>query len=99
MAITLRFDPRDPSEISPYTLDLINDPAGPWLVAPETLVSASVASIPPDLSVLSVSPQPSYATAWLSGGVIGTDYQLAFKLTTSTGRVATRSGMCFCENR
>ena len=76
----MRFDPRNPLDFAPFTADFVN-----ILPPADTIVAASVDTMPPDLTVAAVSFQGTQVTVWLSGGSDGTDYEVTYAVTTADG--------------
>lgn len=92
MALVLRFDPKAPTDILPYTLDFSD-----WLGPSDTISDGATASVAPDdMTVILVSVAGAMVTAWLSGGTSGTDYVVSYTINTASGEHVTRSAKLFC---
>jgi len=72
----------DPNSVLDYTIDWTD-----WLAASET-ISASSWTVP--AGITQTTPAPSFTntvtTIWITGGTLGTDYDLVNHITTNQGR-------------
>lgn len=67
------------------------DPDGPeWLEDDETITSYIV-TVPAGITKVIDSEADGIVTVWLSGGTVGTWYNVACKITTSKGRIEERT--------
>lgn len=76
---------KDSDAVLDYTVDWTE-----WLAASET-ISTSVWTVQTGLTVDSSSNTSFVGTVWLSGGVVGTTYTAANKITTNQGRTDERT--------
>jgi hypothetical protein len=82
----MNFD-KDPDAHLDYSLDW-----AAWLG--EDTIASSLWVLPDtadDLTVTTSSHTPTVATAWISGGLVGSRYKVACRVTTAGGRVDDRS--------
>ncbi|MDB5985152.1 MAG: hypothetical protein JWR16_205 [Nevskia sp.] len=99
---------KDPSADLDYGFDLSPSPQQlmvPWLAAGELVTSLTVTA-DTGLTVLSSSINTnssnvpaSLLVAWISGGVIGSTYNVKFMFATNQGRTDTRSMQITCVQR
>lgn len=71
-----------------------------WLTSAETISSTTItedAGITVDSS--SITDTSTSVTVWLSGGTVGTDYNVACKIVTSAGRTDERTIVISVEDR
>jgi hypothetical protein len=82
------------AEVLDYTIALVFDPCDTdtvastaWSVTPvETNgLSVSATPVPPFVTL------PNFATAWLAGGILGHEYAVVARTTTTLGRVIERT--------
>lgn len=78
---------KDPSATLDYTVDWDADN---WLGA-DTITGTPTWTVPGGLTLSSQSNTTTQATAWLSGGSDGTDYDVACRITTVGGRTDERT--------
>jgi hypothetical protein len=100
--------PKDPSAVLDYGIDLSPVPTlleKPWL-APGEIVTALTVTPDEGITVESSSINTNAGgivdallIAWVSGGVIGTTYNVHFEFTTSLGRTDTRTIQLQCMQR
>jgi hypothetical protein len=76
---------KDPQAVLDYAMDWSD-----WL-ATDTITGTPVWTVPTGLTKDSQSNTTTVATAWLSGGVLGTTYTVSCKITTTAGRTDERS--------
>lgn len=84
---------KDPSAVLDYHWDWTD-----WLASGEAIASSVItpsAGIVLDSSGFS----PTSATAWISGGVVGSTYSVANLITTSQGRTDERTITIRVQNR
>ena len=88
--MTLR--PKDPQAVLDYAFDWSG-----WLAAAETISTATVTASGTGL-VVGTGPTPpapaivaGVVTYWLSGGTVGTTYDVTCHITTSQGRTDDRT--------
>lgn len=85
---------KDPSATLDYTLDWYADG---WLGT--DTISAVTWVVPSGLTQASSSNTTTTATIWLSGGTVGTDYEVTCRITTAGGRVDDRTLRLQVRNR
>mgnify|MGYP001572496141 CR=1 FL=1 len=95
MADILKPFKKDPSAVRDYTVDWDTDD---WLGA-ATITGTPVWTVPTGITKDSQSNTTTTATAWLSGGTNGTDYDVACKITTAGGRTDERTIRLQVRNR
>lgn len=81
---------KDPQAVLDYTFNWGGASPGPWLQAGETISSVTF-TVATGITKDSQSNTSTTATAWLSGGTAGEDYEVACKITTSQGRIDERT--------
>lgn len=89
--VPLIFDPMTPADVIDRSMDFKN-----YLARGETILAATVTSIPggPDGLTLSAPVvNGSVVTTFASGGLPETSYYISFYITTSAGRLETRSAI------
>lgn len=69
-----------------------------WLADGET-ISDSAWTIPSGLTEVSDSESDGVATVWISGGTVATEYTVRNTVTTSVGRIDTRTLYITVVNR
>ena len=83
--MSLKWDPKDPDETLDYTIDWSDR-----MAAGDT-ISTCVWTVPAGLTKTTQSisnAEPVWrTTAWLSGGTIGTTYEVLAHITTAAGRI------------
>lgn len=95
MADILKTFKKDPSA----TLDYIVDwDADDWL-GTDTITGTPVWTVPSGIVKDSQSNTTTTATAWISGGSHGSDYDVACKITTAGGRTDERTIRLQVRNR
>lgn len=77
---------KDPSATLDYTFDW-----APWLTPLADTISSVQWVLGDGLTKVSQSNTASAATAFISGGTVGTDAQLTCRITTAGGRIDDRS--------
>ncbi|AYJ87686.1 hypothetical protein D3Y57_19330 [Sphingomonas paeninsulae] len=81
------------------TLDYLEDWTA-WLSALETITAITVSI---DTEGLTMTPAPTWTggivTVWLSGGALMVGYVVSVQITTSQGRIDTRSFRVRCVQR
>lgn len=83
---------KDPKAHLDYSIDW-----GGWLASGETIADASWAIVAPDsletspLKDAGHSTTGGVATIWLEGGAVGQTYQVFCTITSSAGRIDSRS--------
>lgn len=83
---TPKFAPKDPNDIIDEKFDWST-----FLAASETLTSATVTVAPSgELLVVSTTHDDSAVTFHVSGGVIGTTYEITCQVQTSAGNTVNR---------
>jgi hypothetical protein len=82
---------------SDATLDYALDWSS-WLQTGET-ISVVVWTVPSGITKVSQSESTTAAVIWLSGGTIGSDYNVACKITTSAGRIDERTMRILVRSR
>ena len=80
--------------------------SGDWLAAAETIAAAShtitvtpVTASPLTVDSSSQTDTNTSVTAWLSGGLAGTEYEVACLIVTSASRTDERTIKIKCEER
>lgn len=76
----LRFDPKNPLDFSPFTVDFVN-----LLPAGDTIVAGSVTPMPASITIGAVSFLGTQLTVWLGDGSDGTDYELSHAIDSAAG--------------
>ena len=84
---------KDPDATLDYQFDWSD-----WLPSGDTISSSSLI-IPNGLTLESESNTTNQVTAWLSGGVAGTDYTITNRIVTVAGRTDDRSAVIKVEDR
>jgi len=95
VASILKTFKKDPSAVLDYTVDWDADN---WL-GTDTITGAPVWTVPTGITKDSQSNTTTAATAWLSGGTHGADYDVACKITTAGGRTDERTIRIQVRNR
>lgn len=85
---------KDPDAVLDYAFDW----ATYWLESGET-ISSHVVTVGAGLTNDSDSETDGVVTAWLSGGAVGTTYDVACKIVTSCGRTDERTIEIVVEER
>lgn len=76
---------KDPDAVLDYTVDWSD-----WLEAGDAIAtSAAVADT--GITVTSVLDTDTAVTAWISGGTVGTNYTVRFRITTTGSRTDDRT--------
>lgn len=60
-----------------------------WLVT--DTISTVIWTVPSGITQTAATNTTTTATIWLAGGVVGTKYTVACRITTATGRIDERS--------
>jgi hypothetical protein len=92
--MTLRFDPKTPTDVDSYTLDFTA-----WLASQpgDAIVSAAVTTTPAGLTMIGQAVISAGAVSQqLAGGAAGTDYTLFYAVGTASGRFDTRAAKLLC---
>lgn len=76
---------KDPDATLDYSLDWSE-----WLTT-DTISTAAWVATPSGLTIASTTTTTTIATAWVSGGTHGTDYDLRCRITTAGGRIDDRT--------
>lgn len=84
---------KDPDATLDYTFDWTE-----WLASEETIFS-HIITVDAGITKNSDSELDGLITIWLSGGIAGTDYTVACKITTDEGRIDERSIIIKCQER
>ena len=91
--MTEKIIPKDPDAVLDYAFDWTE-----WLEDGDTISSHTV-TVDTGITKDSDNESSGTVTTWLSGGIAGTDYTIACKITTSAGRTDERSIVIHCEER
>jgi hypothetical protein len=83
---------KDPDAVLDYEIDWSE-----WLVT--DTISASTWAADTGLTVDSDSFTDTATTVWLSGGVVGTSYEVVNHITTANGREDDRTIIIKCKNK
>lgn len=89
--VPLIFDPITPADVVDRSMDFKR-----YLARGETIIGATVTSVPGGPQGLNLSNPTingSVVTTWASQGVAETSYYISFYITTSAGRLETRSAI------
>lgn len=78
---------KDPDATLDYSLDWDADD---WL-GTDTISGTPTWTVPSGLTLETQSNTTTVATAWISGGTVNTDYDVACKITTAGGRIDERT--------
>lgn len=76
---------KDPAATLDYTYDWTK-----WLEAGDTISSHAV-TVPAGVSKVSDSHTTTAVTVWVSGGTVGTYYDIVFQVSTVGGRIDERT--------
>lgn len=94
----IEYKEKTPDEVLDYIVDwaaATNNVPGAsdnWLAVSESIASIDVSSDTGiNIDSSSITDSSTSVTLWLSGGTAGTNYDIAVKVTTSSGRVAVRT--------
>ena len=87
MAFPLKTFTKDPDAVLDYTIDWDADD---WLGS-DTITGTPTWTVPAGLTLASQSSTTTTATAWISGGTVNTDYDVACKIVTAGGRTDERT--------
>ena len=83
---------KDPDAVLDYEIDWSD-----WLVT--DTISASTWTADTGLTVDSDSFTDTATTVWLSGGVVGTSYEVVNHIATASGREDDRTIVIKCKNK
>jgi hypothetical protein len=86
---------KDPSAVLDYSFDWTTDG---W-IGSDTITGTPTWTVPAGLTKDSQSNTTTVATAVISGGTHGTDYDVACKITTAAGRTDERTFRLQVRNR
>jgi hypothetical protein len=75
----------DPNAVLDYTVDWSD-----WLVAGDTIISR-VVTAPAGITKNSDSFTTTTVTAWMTGGTVGSRYEIIYHVTTANGRQDDRT--------
>jgi hypothetical protein len=84
---------KDPSALLDYAIDWED-----WLEGTDTVASA-VWTVPTGLALEDQIETDTVSTIWLSGGVLGTKYNVACLMTTTDGRIDERTITISIKNK
>lgn len=70
-----------------------------WLASGETIATSSWSVSPSSLTIDSSTNSTTAATAWVSGGTVGTVYRLTNRIVTSAARTDERTVVVRVEKR
>jgi hypothetical protein len=84
---------KDPSALLDYAIDWTD-----WLETTDT-ISSAVWTVPTGLVLEDQTETEFVASAWLSGGVVGTKYNVACLITTTAGRLDERTFTISIKNK
>lgn len=76
---------KDPEAVLDYSIDW-----SAWL-AGDTISTLTVTAITAGITVDSSSHTATTATAWISGGTVGSNYDIRFRVVTVAGRTDDRT--------
>ena len=82
--MALKWPPKDPDEVLDYELDWTDRLAG-------DTISTSSWTVPTGITKASDTKTTTVTTVWLSGGTIGTKYELTNRIVTAGGRTMDQS--------
>jgi hypothetical protein len=85
---TLRWPDKDPADVLDYALNWSDQLA---LISPADTISSATWAVPAGLTAGPQFVLGGVATAWLSGGVAGTDYTITCRIVTAGGRTLERN--------
>jgi len=85
--------PKDPDSIIDYGVDWST-----WLATGETIASSSWV-VPSDLTSVSESNTTTETAIFLSGGIVGTEYTVTNRITTTASRTEDRSMLIKCQEK
>ena len=97
----MTWNPKDPDSNLDYEINWLK-----WLTAKDTITGLPVidtitastwVDVHSDLTVETDSFTDSTTTVWLTGGVIGTTYELTNRITTAVGRIQDRTVELECR--
>lgn len=74
---------KDPNDVLDYRID-----ASTWLAGhdPDDTISTVTWTVPAGLTLVAQSNTTTTATIWLSGGTVGTQYEVLCRIVTAGGR-------------
>lgn len=84
---------KGPDDVEDYTLDWANR-----LVEDDFIIGAEF-YINSDVHIISVNFTDRLATVWITGGVVGTTYDVTCRITTDSGRVHERTFRLVIANK
>jgi len=85
--------PKDPDSVIDYGVDWST-----WLTTGETIASSAWV-VPGDLTSVSESNTTTETAIFLSGGIVGTEYTVTNRITTSASRTEDRSMLIKCQEK
>jgi len=62
-----------------------------WLAADADTIASHTITVPTGITLVTSSNTTTAATAWLSGGTVGVEYDIGCEITTAGGRVDERT--------
>lgn len=77
---------KDPNSVLDYQRDWSD-----WLATVDDTIATSTWIVPPGLTKGAESKTDTTATVWLSGGTVGTSYDVTNRITTAGGRTDDRT--------
>jgi hypothetical protein len=90
MSIFIMPDGKAPTEVLDYAIDMTRELAN-RVNGQSDAISGVVWTVPSGLSEVTSSFTNTEVTIWLSGGTLGTSYEIVAVITTSNSRVYNRS--------
>lgn len=91
--MTLARFTKDPDALLDYTMDW-----SPWLDIGDTITIALV-TVPTGIVLETTVNDTTTVTAWVSGGTVGEEYDVVYRITTVDGRVDDRTIRLFVNQR
>jgi hypothetical protein len=89
-------DDKDPSDVTDWAIDFEAELA---LTSPADTIATANWTVPAGLTAGAQQVIGSKASIFLSGGVAGSDYVLACRITTTGGRTIERSARLYVRDR
>jgi hypothetical protein len=87
----VRFDPKDPSDVSDFSLTWDSPLAGDTIASVDSVTITPRTASPLIEDEAQRSNTTTTTTVWLSGGRAGSNYTLTIRVTTAGGRTLERS--------